>query len=103
MKHTNLTKGHLLSNKMNVDLDVFGTAVLNRVGGHVHCADIITKNDHGSRQGVMKLCKKLTNPAALCNSVSHITILRLSTRSGNRGLSLGGSRHQGVTEIDTVI
>ena len=36
MKHTNLTKGHLLANKVNVDLDVFGTAVLHWVGGHVH-------------------------------------------------------------------
>ena len=88
MQNPNLAKRNLVTHKVNVNLDVFGTAVLNRVGGHVHCADIITKNNRGSSQGMMELCKKLTDPTALGNSVSDNPILCLSTRARDGGLPI---------------
>jgi hypothetical protein len=35
MKNTNVAKGHLLPNELDVQLDVLGAAMMNRVGGEV--------------------------------------------------------------------
>jgi hypothetical protein len=45
VKNPNMTKRHLLANEMNVNLDVLGAAMLNRVGGHVDSTDIVAEDD----------------------------------------------------------
>jgi hypothetical protein len=60
MKNPNLTERHLFVHKMDVNLDMLRTTMLNRVGGHVDNTDIITKNDGRSTEGAMKLLKKLS-------------------------------------------
>jgi hypothetical protein len=37
----NLTDGHLLSDKMKINLHMLGALMLNEVGGYVHNADIV--------------------------------------------------------------
>ena len=57
MKNSNLTKRDLFSNKINVDLDMLSTAMLNRVRSHVDGADIVTKDDCSGRERMMKFTK----------------------------------------------
>jgi hypothetical protein len=102
VKNPNLTKRHLFADKMDVDLDVLRTTMLNRVAGHVDSADIITKDDGCGTERAMKLVKKLTKPTTLSHSVSDSTILGRSTGARNCSLALGGPGHKIVTEIYTV-
>ena len=102
MKNPNLTERHLFPNKMNVNLDMLGTTMLNRVASHVDSADIITKDDSRRAERALKLLKKLTKPAAFGHGVGHSTILGLSTATRHRGLALGRPGHKVIAEVDTV-
>ena len=90
MKNPDLAKRHLLSNKVDVDFDVLGSPMLDGVGCHVDGPDIVTENHGSSSQWVVKLAKELADPAAFGDGVSNSPVLRLRTRSGHRGLPLGG-------------
>ena len=37
MKHPNLTKSNLFTNKMNINLNMLSASVLNWIAGHVDC------------------------------------------------------------------
>jgi len=41
VKDTKITNSHALSNKVEINLDVLGTLMLNRIGGHVNGADVV--------------------------------------------------------------
>ena len=47
MQNTNFTKRDLLTDEVNVDLDVIGPAVMNGVGYHVNITDVVTEYNHG--------------------------------------------------------
>jgi hypothetical protein len=42
MEDADLTDGNILSDKMKINLHMFGVLILNGVGGEVHSADIVT-------------------------------------------------------------
>jgi hypothetical protein len=50
MENSNLTKGHLFADEVNVDLDVLRSLVVDGVGRHVDGADIVAENDSGGGQ-----------------------------------------------------
>ena len=79
MKDTNITSGNPLSDEVEVDLDVLGALMLNRVGGHVHRADIVTIDQDGSTERSVKFLEKLSQPRRLYNSIGDSAILSLST------------------------
>ena len=54
MKNTNFAKSHLLADEVDVDLDVLGTAVVDRVGCHVDSADVVVVDDSGDPQRNMQ-------------------------------------------------
>jgi hypothetical protein len=47
MQNMNFTKRDLLTNEVNVDLDVLGPAVMNGVSYHVNSTDVVTKDNRG--------------------------------------------------------
>jgi hypothetical protein len=47
MQNINFTKCDLLADKDNVDLDVLGAAVMNRISYHVNNTDVVTKDNRG--------------------------------------------------------
>jgi hypothetical protein len=55
VKNTDVAKRHLLPDKVNVDLDMLGAAMLNWVRSHVDCTDSVTKDNGCSMKGMMKL------------------------------------------------
>uniref|UniRef100_A0A0A9A4J6 Uncharacterized protein n=1 Tax=Arundo donax TaxID=35708 RepID=A0A0A9A4J6_ARUDO len=96
-----MTKGNLLSDKMNVDLNVLRTTVLNWIGRHVHSTNVVTLDNCGRLEGNMKFLKKLAHPPTLSNSVGNRTILGFYNGPGDRGLTLRGQGNQIITKINT--
>ena len=47
MEYPNRTKGHLLADEVYVDLDVLRSLVVDGIGRHVDCADIVTEDNNG--------------------------------------------------------
>ena len=101
MKNTNFAKSHLLADEVNVDLDVLGTTVVDRVGCHVESANIVAVNNCSNLQRDVEILKKLPQPAALGDNVSNRSILGLRTGPGYRGLPFGRPGHQVVSQEDT--
>jgi hypothetical protein len=81
---------------------MLGVPMLDQVRGHINCTDIVAENHSGSGKGMMKLAKKLTYPAALCNSMCNRPVFGLGAGTGNCSLPLGGPGDKIVTEVDTV-
>ena len=79
MQDSNVTDGDSLSDEVEVNLNVLGTLVLYRVGGHVDCTDIVAIYQCGVPQGGMQLLEKLAQPGGLCNSIGHCAILGFCT------------------------
>jgi hypothetical protein len=50
MENSNLTKGHLFADEVNVDLDVLRSLVVDGVGRHVDGADIVAEDNSGGGQ-----------------------------------------------------
>jgi hypothetical protein len=88
VKNTYTPKCHLFANKVNVEHDVLGPAMMNGVGGEVDSEDVVAVQDGDLIHGVGELEKKLTKPRALGNGVGHNTILSLGTGARDSGYRL---------------
>jgi hypothetical protein len=55
MENTNLTKTHLLTHEVDVNLDVLHSAMLNGIISHVNRTDIVTEDNGRTRKRMMKL------------------------------------------------
>jgi hypothetical protein len=55
VEHSYLTDGHFLPDKVDVELYVLGASVVNRILGHVDHGHIVTVNDGGLLDTMMKL------------------------------------------------
>jgi hypothetical protein len=75
----NFAKGYLLTNKMDVNLNVLCSSMLNWIRGHVDGGHIVTVDKSGRVERAMKLLKKLIERTTLHNSMSHNTVLCFST------------------------
>jgi hypothetical protein len=102
MKHAYLSKSNLLTNEVNVDLDVFGAAIVNGIGCHVDSTHVVAIDDRHRSNRQVEFLKKLSQPAALSNSVGHGPVLSLHAGPGDGSLSLGGPRDEVVAEVDAV-
>jgi len=47
MQNKNFTKGDLLADEVNVNLDVLGPTVMNMVSCHVYNTDVVTEDNRG--------------------------------------------------------
>jgi len=88
MKNSNMSQTDLLTDEVDVDPDVLGAAMMDRIGHHVDSANIVAIDNHRSSNRDMKLLKKLTKPTTLGNSMGHSLLLRLSIRARDCGMSL---------------
>jgi hypothetical protein len=69
---------------------MFGTLMLDWIGGEINSTDVVTINDGSSAERAAKLTKQLTQPTSLCDTICNGAILSLSTRTGYCCLTLGG-------------
>jgi hypothetical protein len=98
MEDADLTDGNLLSNKMKFNLSMLDALMLNRVGGEVHGADIVTVDKSTPRRRGLELVEQLTQPSGLSHAVGNNTILGLSVGAGDDGLPLGRPGNQVVPQ-----
>jgi hypothetical protein len=47
MKNLNVTESNLLTNKVDVQLDVLGVTMMNGVGGEVDSGDVVAEDNGG--------------------------------------------------------
>lgn len=102
MKDTNKAKSNFLTNKVDVDLNVLRTFMLNRVGGEIDGTDVVAEDHCRRAERGAEFIQKLAKPTTLSDSMSDSTILRFGTGAGDHGLPLGGPRDKIITEEDTI-
>ena len=102
MKNTNITTGNPLTDEVKVNLDVLGTLMLDRVGRHVYCANVIAVDQDCKPKRSVELLQKLTHPRHLCDGVSNSTILGLCVGPGDGILPFGRPGDQVVTEEHSI-
>ena len=89
MKHSNLSQRHLVADKVDINLYMLRSTMMNRISRHIHSTGIVAVNDRRRRQGRMELLKELTEPTRLSHSMYNSTVLSLCARAGNCGLAFG--------------
>jgi hypothetical protein len=102
MKNTNFAKRNLLTNKMDVNLYVLGSSMLNWIGGHVDSRHIVIIDKCGGAKRAMELLKKLTKPTTLRKNMSYDTVLCFYTGSRDRSPTLGRPRNQTISIVDAI-
>ena len=79
MQDADFTEGDSLSDEVQIDLNMFGSLMLNWVGGEVNGADIITVDHCSATERAAKLCQELAQPAGFGDTVRNSSIFRLCT------------------------
>jgi hypothetical protein len=100
MENANLSQSNLLTDEVDVDLDMFGTTMIDGVGSHIDSVDIVAVDDHRQGNQDMQLLEDSSQPTALSHHMGHSAVLRLSTGAGHRSLALGRPGYQIVAEED---
>ena len=60
MKNMELAECNLLSDEMNVELDVFGPPMMNWIACHVHRRNVVAVRDRGALDVAVQLAEKLS-------------------------------------------
>jgi len=102
MHDADITNSNMLPHEVKINLNVFGALMLDRVGGHVDGADVVTIDQRSTPRRCMKLEEKLAQPGGFGNAISHSTILCLCTGSGHCVLSLRRPGNQVVPEENRI-
>ena len=55
MHNTNISNNNSFPDEVKINLNVLCALMLNRIGGHVDCADVVTIDQRGTAQGSMEL------------------------------------------------
>jgi hypothetical protein len=89
MKNMDSSKGNSFSNEVKINLNVFGTLMLNGVGRHVHGANVVIIDQGGLVQRCVQLSQQLAQPGGLSDGIGNNTILSFSTGARYNVLALG--------------
>ena len=84
MKHAELAKSNFLPDKVNVELDVLGSSMVDGIPGHVDRRDIVTVDDGGLPDAMVELAKKMSQLGALGDCIGDPAILSLRTGTRDR-------------------
>jgi hypothetical protein len=64
-----------LSNKMKINLHMFGALMLNGVGGEVHGVDVVVVDESAPRRWTLELMEQLAQPGGLSHAVGDGAVL----------------------------
>jgi hypothetical protein len=64
-------------NKVDVDLYMLRATMMNRIGSHIDCTNIVAIDNARRTDQDMKLLKQLAQPAALSNCFSNSSVMYL--------------------------
>jgi hypothetical protein len=101
MDNSEMTKGYLLTHKMDVQLYVLRPPMMNRICREIHCRDIVTEHNCGLLHRAEKFTKKLAKPTAFSHCICHRTVFSFGTGSGDDRLPFGRPRNETVAKVDT--
>jgi hypothetical protein len=73
MEDADLTDGDLFSDKIEINLHVLGTLMLNGVGGEVYNVDVVAIDNNAPRRRTLDLMEQLAQPSGLSHIVVHGT------------------------------
>jgi hypothetical protein len=95
VQDANITDGNMFSDEVNVDLDMLRTLVLNRVGGGVDDAYVVTVDESALGQRSMELLEELLEPTSFSHAVGPGTIHSLGALTGRRCSGAWRTRRRG--------
>jgi hypothetical protein len=98
MEYADLTDGDSLSDKMKINLHMFGVLILNGVGGEAHDTDVVAVDESASRRQTLELIEQLAQPGDLSHAVGDGAVLGFRVGPRDDRLSLGRPGHQVVPE-----
>jgi hypothetical protein len=98
MEDADLTNDNLLLDKMKINLHMLGALILNRVGGEIHSADVVTVDKGALRQQGLELVEQLSQPSGLSHAINNGMILIISAGAGDDGLPPGRPGNQIVPQ-----
>jgi hypothetical protein len=93
MEYVDLTDCDSLSDKMKINLYMYGALMLNGVGGEVHGADVVTVDESAPRRRTLELMEQLAQPGCLSHAVGDGAVLGFRTVLRDDRLSLGRPGH----------
>jgi hypothetical protein len=96
MEYVDLTDDDSLSDKIKINLHMFGALMLNGVGGEVHGADVVTVDKSAPRRQTLELMGQLAQPGSFSHVVGDGAILGFCAGPRDDHLSLGRPGHQVV-------
>jgi hypothetical protein len=102
VKNSNVTESNLLTNEVNIQLNVLGAAMMNGVGGEVDNRDVVAEDDSSLVNRAGELGEKLTKPRTLSNCIGHSMIFSLSAGPRDGVLVLGRPGDQRRSKVDAV-
>ena len=102
MKNSKITNGNPLPDEVEINLNMLGSLMLNRVGGHVDGADVVAVDQRNTPRRCMKLNEKLAQPSGFCNAISHCAMLSFGTGLGDCILPLRRPGNQVVPEKNRI-
>lgn len=92
MKSTHLTCGYFVSDKVQINLHMLCTLMMDRVGWHIHNTNVITVNNSSFGRHIVKLEKKIMNPTCFSHTICNTHVFGFDTGPGSRILTFGGPR-----------
>jgi hypothetical protein len=90
------------SNKVEINLHMLGTLMLNEVGREVDGADVIAVDQRAPRQRTLELMEQLPQPSGLGHTIRDNTVLDLRVGTGDDSLPFGRPGCQIGPEEDRV-
>jgi hypothetical protein len=94
MEYKDLTDGDSLTDKMKINLHMFGVLMLNGVGEEVHGADVVTVDESAPRRRTLELMEQLAQPGGLSHAVGDDAVLGFRAGPRDDHLSLGRPGHK---------
>jgi hypothetical protein len=98
VKNLYMAKSNLITDKMEINLNMLRALMLYWVAGHVDSADVVAENHRSSMERGVELQQELAKPGSLSHSIGDCMILGLSTRAGDCRLAFGGLGDEVSTE-----
>lgn len=101
MKNMNVTMSNFFTNKVNVQFNVFGTLMLNKIIIKINNTNVVTVNQSSFLNWTMKFQQKILKPTRFRDYISNTPIFGPSTRA-RKSRMFGGPRYMIVTKIHTM-
>jgi hypothetical protein len=98
MEYADLTHGDSLSNKIKINLHMFGVLMLNGVDREVHGADVVAVDESAPRRQTLELMEQLAQPGGFSHAVGDGAVLGFHAGPRDDRLSLGRPGHKVVPE-----